>query len=108
MSWKRTGHHAFSGLYRGSRSCLQTVTTSVEIDLEGESSLQKKIFFALDSYGIEKAYEEFQKENELDMKFYCVGYTVMRYYMNHYPMSNLENHKAKIIAADLIATLPAG
>ena len=28
----------------------------------------------------------------------------MRYYMNHYPMSNLENHKAKIIAADLIAT----
>ena len=83
---------------------LQTVTTSVEIDLEGEKLITKEDIFALDSYGIEKAYEEFQKENELDMKFYCVGYTVMRYYMNHYPMSNLENHKAKIIAADLIAT----
>ena len=83
---------------------LQTVTTSVEIDLEGEKLITKEDIFALDSYGIEKAYEQFQKENELDMKFYCVGYTVMRYYMNHYPMSNLENHKAKIIAADLIAT----
>lgn len=83
---------------------LRTVTTHVEIDLEGEKLIAKEDIFALDSYGVEKAYEQFQKENDLDMKFYCVGYTVMRYYMNGYPMSNLENHKAKTIAADLIAT----
>lgn len=83
---------------------LRTVTTHVEIDLEGEKLIAKEDIFALDSYGVEKAYEQFQKENDLDMKFYCVGYTVMRYYMNGYPMSNLENHKAKMIAADLIAT----
>lgn len=83
---------------------LRTVTTHVEIDLEGEKLIAKEDIFALDSYGVEKAYEIFQKENDLDMKFYCVGYTVMRYYMNGYPMSNLENHKAKEIAADLIAT----
>ena len=83
---------------------LRTVTTHVEIDLEGEKLIAKEDIFALDSYGVEKAYEQFQKENDLDMKFYCVGYTVMRYFMNGYPMSNLENHKAKVIAADLIAT----
>nr|MBQ8252869.1 rod shape-determining protein [Lachnospiraceae bacterium] len=83
---------------------LRTVTTHVEIDLEGEKLIAKEDIFALDSYGVEKAYEQFQKDNDLDMKFYCVGYTVMRYYMNGYPMSNLENHKAKVIAADLIAT----
>lgn len=38
------------------------------------------------------------------MKFYCVGYTAMRYYMNGYQMGNLEGHKAKTIAVDLIAT----
>lgn len=38
------------------------------------------------------------------MKFYCVGYTAMRYYMNGYQMGNLEGHKAKNIAVDLIAT----
>lgn len=83
---------------------LRTVTTHVEIDLEGEKLIAKEDIFALDSYGVEKAYEQFQKDNDLDMKFYCVGYTVMRYFMNGYPMSNLENHKAKVIAADLIAT----
>lgn len=83
---------------------LRTVTTHVETDLEGEKLITKEDIFALDSYGVEKAYEKFQQENDLDMKFYCVGYTVMRYYMNDYPMSNLENHKAKVIAADLIAT----
>lgn len=83
---------------------LRTVTTHVEIDLEGEKLIAKEDIFALDSYGVEKAYEQFQKDNDLDMKFYCVGYTVMRYFMNGYPMSNLENHKAKTIAADLIAT----
>lgn len=83
---------------------LQTVTTHVEIDLEGEKVISKEDIFALDSYGVEKAYEEFQETNHTDMKFYCVGYTVMRYYMNDYPMGNLENHKAKVIAEDLIAT----
>lgn len=83
---------------------LRTVTTHVDIDFEGEKVVAKEDIFALDSYGVEKAYEEFQETNSLDMKFYCVGYTVMRYFMNDYPMSNLENHKAKTIAADLIAT----
>ena len=55
--------------------------------------------------GVEKAYEEFQNSNtDTDMKFYCVGYTAMRYYMNGYQMGNLEGHKAKNIAVDLIAT----
>lgn len=83
---------------------LRTVTTHVDIDFEGEKVVAKEDIFSLDSYGVEKAYEEFQETNSLDMKFYCVGYTVMRYFMNDYPMSNLENHKAKTIAADLIAT----
>lgn len=83
---------------------LRTVTTHVEIDLEGEKLITKEDVFTLDSYGVEQAYEQFQKENDSDMRFYCVGYTVMRYYMNNYPMGNLENHKAKVIGADLIAT----
>ena len=33
-----------------------------------------------------------------------MGYTAMRYYMNGYQMGNLEGHKAKNIAVDLIAT----
>lgn len=83
---------------------LKTVTVHAELDLEGEKVVSAEDIHTLDSYGIEKAYEIFQKENDSDMKFYCVGYSVMRYYMNGYLMSNLENHKAKEISADMIAT----
>lgn len=83
---------------------LKTVTVHAELDLEGEKTITGEDIHILDSYGIEKAYEIFQKENDSDMKFYCVGYSVVHYYMNGYPMSNLENHKAKEISADLIAT----
>lgn len=83
---------------------LKTVTVHVDMDLEGEKTLSKEDIHMLDSYGIEKAYELFQNEEESDMKFYCVGYSVMHYYMNGYPMNNLENHKAKEISADMIAT----
>lgn len=83
---------------------LKTVTVHVDMDLEGEKTVTKEEIHLLDSYGIEKAYEQFQKDNDSDMKFYCVGYSVMHYYMNGYPMGNLENHKAKEISTDMIAT----
>lgn len=83
---------------------LKTVTVHADLDLESEKTITGEDIHVLDSYGIEKAYEVFQKENDSDMKFYCVGYSVMHYYMNGYPMNNLENHKAKEISADMIAT----
>ncbi|MBQ8189133.1 MAG: rod shape-determining protein [Lachnospiraceae bacterium] len=83
---------------------LKTVTVHVDMDLEGEKTVSKEDIHMLNSYGVEKAYELFQKDNDSDMKFYCVGYSIIHYYMNGYPMNNLENHKAKEISADMIAT----
>lgn len=85
---------------------LKTVTVHADLDLEGEKTVSKEDIFALDSLGIEKAYETFQQSDDFDAetKFYCVGYSVMHYFMNGYPMNQLENHKAKEISADLIAT----
>lgn len=84
---------------------LRTVTTYVEHTFENEREVTREDVYALCTMGVEKAYEEFQNSNlDTDMKFYCVGYTPMRYYMNGYQMGNLEGHKAKTIAVDLIAT----
>lgn len=83
---------------------LRTVTTYVEETLESEREITDEDIYALSTKGVEQAYEEFQKTNDTGLKFYCVGYTPMRYYMNGYQIGNLEGHKAKVIAADLIAT----
>ncbi|MCR5304190.1 MAG: rod shape-determining protein [Lachnospiraceae bacterium] len=50
--------------------------------------------------------EELFSENDPELKagYYCVGYSVIRYYMNGYPMGNLEEHNAHNIGCDLIGT----
>ncbi len=83
---------------------LRTITTSVEHKFDSDKEVTEEDINALSTKGVEKAYEEFQGHNDTDMKFYCVGYTPMRYYMNGYPMGNLEGHKANTIGLDLIAT----
>ena len=83
---------------------LQTVTLRVDQELENEREILGEDIYALDSLGVERAYQEFVVKNDMDMKFYCVGYSVVRYYMNGYTIGNLEGHKAKTIGADLIAT----
>lgn len=83
---------------------LRTITTHVEQEYDSEKTIGEEDILSLISLGIEQAYEEFMGFNRSDIKFYCVGYSVVRYFMNGYPMGNLEDHKAKNIGADLIAT----
>lgn len=83
---------------------LRTVTTFVETSFENEKEVTEDDVYMLSTLGVEKAYVEFQKGNDTEMKFYCVGYTPMRYYLNGYQISNLVGHKAKTIGLDLIGT----
>lgn len=84
---------------------LRTITTFAEKKFDTDKEVTEEDINALSTMGVEKAYEEFMGTNhDTDMKFYCVGYTPMRYYMNGYPMGNLEGHKAHTIGIDLIAT----
>lgn len=83
---------------------LRTVTTFVEYTYGMEKELGSEDVYALDTMGVEQAYEEFTRDNDTDMQFYCVGYTAMRYYLNGYPIGNLEGHKARTAGVDLIAT----
>ncbi len=83
---------------------LRTVTTHVEQAFEEDHQVTQEDVYALSTLGVERAYEEFQGNNDTEMKFYCVGYTPMRYYMNGYQIGNLEGHKVRRMAVDLIAT----
>ncbi len=83
---------------------LRTVTTNVVHTYTTEREVTREDIYALESMGVEKAFEEFMSENNTDIEFYCVGYSSIRYYLNGYTITNLEGHKAKTIGVDLIAT----
>jgi len=83
---------------------LKTVNSSAQIEFAEEKSVDAEDVYTLEMLGVEKAYEDFQKTNDTGVKFYCVGYTVVRYYLNDHMMTALERHKANKISVDLIAT----
>ena len=84
---------------------LKTINSHSEMELDNREVTQEDIY-SLISSGIENAYEEFLNTNDVDagVKFYCVGHSVIRYYLNGNQMGNLEGHKARNIGLDLIAT----
>ena len=83
---------------------LKTVQTHSDMDFGTDRIITEEDIYALNSKAIEEAYKDFIKDNDSDMRFYCVGSSVVRYYMNDYSISNLESHKAKKIGVDMIAT----
>ena len=86
---------------------LRTVTVHAEQNFEKEKEVSEEDIYALTSLGVENAYKDFNSSmdnGDGTIKFYCVGYSVIRYFLNGYPMGNLEGHKAREIGCDLIAT----
>ena len=83
---------------------LRTMNVHVDLNFEKERSVTKEDLDTLISTGVEKAFNDFQQENDTDIHFYCVGHSVVRYYLNGLWMGQPEHHKAKSVGADIIAT----
>lgn len=83
---------------------LKTVTTTVSYEFEEENVVSGEDIHTLDLLGIEKAQRILNENNDTKFKFYCVGYSVVKYYLNGDVFSNLENHKAEEISEDIIVT----
>ena len=83
---------------------LKTEEVHVEIEYDDETLILEEQVFDLISKGVEEAYKKFQSENEFGEKYYCVGKSVIKYFMNDMFILNLLNHKARKIACDMICT----
>lgn len=84
---------------------LKTITVSAEYEFPEEAFVTDEHIYSLDMMGVEKAYEIMRKRTKVgEAGYYCVGYTVIKYYLNDYPISSLEGHKAHKISTELLAT----
>ena len=84
---------------------LKTVEAESQMVFQSDTVITSEHIYTLDMLGIENAYSILRDEKKTDdIRFYCVGYSVKRYYQNDYIISNLEGHKAMSIKAELIAT----
>ncbi len=83
---------------------LKTAVGSAEYEFNEPTVVNLDYIHSLEMLGVEKAYEQIVKEIAETEKYYCVGYTVVKYYLNGNEMLNLEGHKAVKIAGEILAT----
>lgn len=82
---------------------LRTVNVHADVEYDEEIQITGEEIYSLDLMGVEKAYEQVNSNSD-GIKFYSVGYTAIKYYLNDYVIVNLEGHKARKISADILAT----
>lgn len=85
---------------------LRTKQVHVEANIEFTKNIDAEDISNLEMEGIQLAQYQLDEEliQEEKILYYCVGYSVVNYYLNQYVISNLLGHKGKLIGADLIAT----
>lgn len=84
---------------------LKTYLTKVQLNFDSEREIQRDIIKELELKGISEAQLKIKEDyKDSDMEYYSVGYSVVNYYLDEYIISNLEGHRSKDIAADVLVT----
>jgi cell division protein FtsA len=85
---------------------LKTVSVKVEIDIDSTTKITRELITSLELDGVQKAQTELNlnKDKSEILDFYCVGYTIINYYLNGYVITNPLDHKGKKLSADILAT----
>lgn len=83
---------------------LRTAVGVGEYEFHDQTVVNLEYIHSLEMLGVERAHEQLVEELGTEERYYCVGYTVIKYYMNGYEISNLEGHKARRISGDVLAT----
>ena len=85
---------------------LRTSRIRVDKDIEYGMEVDQELVSSLEIEGIQRA--QLLLDDDLAggdrIQFYCVGYSVINYYLNGYIISRLSGHKGKTIGADILAT----
>jgi cell division protein FtsA len=86
---------------------LKTAVGRGEYEFAENTVITQEYIHSIDLIGVEKAHEQIREElsaSDENGKYYCVGYTVIKYYLNGFEIQNLEGHRGSRIEADVLAT----
>lgn len=85
---------------------LKTSKAKLEYDIEQGREITQEIVGSLEVDAVQNA--QTTLDNELGVEdrvpFYCVGYSVVNYFLNGYVISSLVGHKGKKIGVEVLAT----
>jgi len=102
---KRLGFRLHRAAIAAAGRVLKTSRVQVSRDIEEGQEIDQQFISALEMDGIQKAQLNIDSNNGGDNEqYYCVGYSVVNYYLNDFAISSLEGHKGKKAGVEILAT----
>lgn len=84
---------------------LQTIEMDAEEHFAHDTPITEAIILKLETTAIQKAHELLAAQSDADGSgFFCVGHSVMRYWLDEYQISSLLGHRGKSARLSLIVT----
>jgi len=85
---------------------LRTCSMKLEREIEQGLEIDREIVSSIEMEAIQRAQLKLDEEVSQDEKsqFYCVGYSVINYYLNGYVISSLIGHRGTKIGVEILAT----
>ncbi|MCX7902887.1 MAG: rod shape-determining protein [Caloramator sp.] len=82
---------------------LKTCKYRLDKHFEANTFIDKDIISQIEMEALQGAYNLMEK-GDSEEEFYCVGYSVVNYYLNDYIITSLEGHKANKISVEILAS----
>jgi cell division protein FtsA len=83
---------------------LKTQLAEYGMDIKPGEAIDAAKVSELELQAVQQAYEEIFETRPEEGDFFCVGYSVVRYLLDGYPISTLTGHRGKQIKTEIIAT----
>lgn len=82
---------------------LSTARVTVEQKVD-DVEIDENTVRSLELIAVRKAQEQLAQEAQLKDRYYYVGHSVVTYFLDGFPISNLVGHRARVIGAEALAT----
>ncbi|MEG0615876.1 MAG: ATPase, partial [Oscillospiraceae bacterium] len=83
---------------------LKTKHIRVDIDIETQDYITEEMVKSYEMETVAQAQAELDKEKDNEnLTFYCVGHTIVNYFLDNYPIKSFVGHKGKVASVDMLA-----
>lgn len=83
---------------------LVTARHKLEHEIDDLKPIKKNLIDKLETECLQSIYAKMIEESQEMKDYFCIGHTVVNYYLNGKPMLSLQGHKGSRIGVDLVAT----
>ncbi len=103
---ERLGHKITNVCVAAAGRSLITETSTFELSIDSKTPIDRQMVISMEMGAITDAKSRLESsvENASSANYQCVGYSVVRYYLDGYPLNTLIDHRGKIAKVEVIAT----